>query len=70
MPEMFFVDSSNIEAIGYDSSQQQLHVQFKSGQTYVYYNVEESVFEEFKQAESKGKFLHAHIKGVYEYQKL
>jgi hypothetical protein len=41
MPEMIFVDSSNVEAIGYDTQSQELHVRFlKSGETYVYYAVE------------------------------
>ena len=28
MPDMIYVDSSNIEAIGYDDEAQELHVQF------------------------------------------
>ncbi len=71
MPEMIFVDSSNVEAIGYDSATRELHVRFlKSGETYVYYEVEEWVFEDFKRADSKGIFLNANIKGRYEYSKL
>ena len=51
MPEMQYVDSSNIEAIGYDPDNQELHVRFlKSGETYVYYSVEEWVFQEFLQS--------------------
>jgi hypothetical protein len=71
MPEMIFVDSSNVEAIGYDSATRELHVQFvKSGETYVYHEVEEWVFEDFKRADSKGTFLNANIKGRYDYSKL
>jgi hypothetical protein len=71
MPEMEFVDSSNIEAIGYDSSNQELHVRFlKGGETYVYYNVDEWVFQEFLSADSKGIYLNANIKGRFEYGKL
>ena len=71
MIEMHYVDSSNIEAIGYDSNTQQLHVRFlKSGATYVYYDVEEWRFEEFRQAGSKGEYLNQHIKGVYDYSRL
>lgn len=71
MPEMIFVDSSNIEAIGYDSAARELHVRFlKSGDTYVYYEVEASVFEDFKRADSKGTFLNAHIKDRYGFGKL
>ena len=71
MPEMHFVDSSNIEAIGYDVNAQELHVRFqRSGETYVYYTVEDWVFQEFLQAGSKGAYLNAKIKGRYEYGKL
>lgn len=71
MPEMQFVDSSNIEAIGYDPDNQELHVRFlKSGETYVYYSVEDWVFQEFLQADSKGKYLNVNIKNQYEYGKL
>lgn len=71
MPEMHYVDSSNVEAIGYDPDTQQLHVRFvKSGETYVYYDVEEWVFQEFMQADSKGKYLNNQIKERFQYSKL
>ena len=71
MPGMHFVTSSNIEAIGYDPDTMELHVRFlKSGETYVYYNVESWVFDEFMQADSKGTYLNDQIKGRYDYGKL
>lgn len=71
MPEMEYVDSSHIEAIGYDPASQELHVRFlKSGETYVYFNVDEWVFQEFRQADSKGAYLNANIKEHYQYGKL
>ena len=71
MPEMHYVDSSNIEAIGYDPTTQELHVQFlNSGDTYVYYNVEKWVFDEMMQADSKGSYLNTNIKKRYDYSKL
>lgn len=71
MPEMHFVSSSNVEAIGYDGTSQELHVRFvKSGETYVYYNVEEWVFTEFMNADSKGAFINSHLRGRYPYAKL
>ncbi len=70
MPEMHYVDSSNIEAIGYESDLQELHVRFlKGGETYVYYGVEEWVFQEMMQADSKGRYLIDNIKGQYDYGK-
>ncbi|MCY4149582.1 MAG: KTSC domain-containing protein [Gammaproteobacteria bacterium] len=71
MPDMQFVDSSNIESIGYDSENQELHVRFlQSGETYVYYDVDERVFEEFLQADSKGVYLNTNIKKRFQYGKL
>lgn len=71
MPEMQFVDSSNIEAIGYEADAQELHVRFlKSGETYVYYAVEAWVFEELMQTDSKGTYLNTRIKPHYQYGKL
>jgi hypothetical protein len=71
MPEMIFVDSSNIEAIGYDVVTLELHVKFlKTGETYVYYSVEEFLFQEFLQSDSKGIFLNTRVKPNYQYGKL
>jgi hypothetical protein len=71
MPDMQYVDSTNIEAIGYDASNQQLHIRFlKSGETYVYYNVEEWVFVELMQSDSKGKYLSANIRQNYQFGRL
>jgi hypothetical protein len=71
MPEMIFVDSSGIEAIGYDVATRELHVRFsKSGETYVYYEVDEWVFEEFKRADSKGTYLNTNIRNKYNFGKL
>jgi hypothetical protein len=71
MPEMIFVDSTNVEAIGYDLATQELHVRFlKSGETYVYYAVEEWVFQELMQSDSKGRYLNANIIPRYQFGKL
>lgn len=68
---MIFVDSKNIEAIGYDEDHMQLHVRFlKSGETYVYSNFEAWMFEEFKMSDSKGAFFNQRIKAKYEFSKL
>lgn len=71
MPDMQYVDSKNIEAIGYNLATQELHVRFlKSGETYVYYAVEEWVFQELMQADSKGIYLNTNIKPRYQFGKL
>ena len=45
-PEMHYVDSSNVEAVGYDPTTQELVVQFLTSGTYVYFDVEEWIFNE------------------------
>ena len=69
MPEMIYVDSSNIEAIGYDENAQELHVQFLSGGYYVYHEVPREIFDNIMAAPSKGSYLNREIKGVYRYTK-
>ena len=69
MPDMTFVDSSNVEAIGYDDNSQELHVQFLSGGCYIYFDVPRDVFDYLLNAPSKGSFLNREIKGVYSYAK-
>ena len=69
MPEMNFVDSSNIESIGYDEDAQELHVQFLSTGLYVYSGVPREVFDGFMNASSKGSFLNREIKAVYHFEK-
>ena len=69
MADMIYVDSSNMEAIGYDEGTQELHVQFLSGAYYVYRDVPRQVFDELMRASSKGSFLNREIKGVYQFTK-
>ena len=51
------VDSSNLEAVGYDVAMGNLWVRFKGGSKYVYRHVEPETFQAFLSAPSKGKFL-------------
>jgi len=69
MPEMTYVDSSNIEQIGYDSDTSELHVVFKDGSLYVYSDIPVQIYEELLGAASKGSYLNREVKGVYNYDK-
>ncbi len=65
------VTSSSVEEIGYDPTSMVLCVRFlESRRVYVYYDVDSSVFEDFLQAESKGKYFNSAIKGNYRYDRL
>lgn len=64
------VSSSNISAIGYDLDSEMLEVEFTNGVVYSYSGVPLGEYEGFMNADSKGKYLHANIKGRYPYTKL
>ncbi len=69
MPDMTYVDSSNIEAIGYDDQSEELHVRFLSGSTYIYHGVPRFVFDGLMNAASKGSYLNREVKGIYQFSK-
>jgi hypothetical protein len=64
------VSSSNISSIGYDPDSEVLEVEFTNGAVYSYSGVPPGEYEGFTNADSKGKYLHANIKGRYSYVKL
>ena len=64
------VNSSNIASVGYDPATQTLEIEFHDGRVYQYFDVPQSVYEALMRAESAGKYLHEHIKGIYRYARL
>lgn len=68
MPEMQYVDSSNLDQIGYDGDSMELHIVFKSGAHYIYRDVPETVYEGLVGAASKGSYLNREVKNVYPYE--
>lgn len=71
MVEMTYVDSSNIDQIGYDEAESEVHVIFKKSGYYIYSEVNTEVWESFRNAESKGTFLNEEFKQkAYPYRKL
>ena len=70
MPDMVSVDSSNIDAIGYEQATRELYVRFLSGGTYIYSEVPVECFEELLRAPSKGSYLNRAIKSAYTYRHL
>lgn len=63
------VQSSNIASIGYESNSQVLEVEFNDGSIYQYFNIPSNVHEGIMSASSHGRYLHAHIKDQYPYQR-
>lgn len=68
--ERVSVSSSNIRAIGYDSSTSTLEVEFTTGSIYQYHDVPQSEFDAMLNAESKGRYFSANIRNNYPYAKL
>lgn len=64
---MNLVESSIIAAIGYDGLAKILHVQFKTGLTYLYFNVPINVYDEIFTAPSQGSYFSKNIRGKYTY---
>jgi hypothetical protein len=59
------VESSMISSIGYDPNSSTLEIEFNSGAVWQYYDFSESLWYEFLDSESKGKFFHREIKNQY-----
>ena len=62
------VESSNVHAIAHMDNV--LHVKFKNGGHYAYTGVSLALFEKMRSADSVGKFLNAHIKPNYPFEKV
>jgi hypothetical protein len=58
IPNLTLVEKSFIEAFGYDQANESLFIKFAKGGFYRYNNVKSSVFNQFKENKSKGKFYH------------
>jgi len=69
-PEMHSVSSSNVAAVGYDSENTTVYVQFLDGSTYAYKGVPEHEFENLRTASSVGSYLNRNYKNVYPYERV
>ncbi len=67
-PEMVWVDSSNIDQIGYSAEDRELWLTFKSGDTYVYTEVPPGTYDDIMAADSKGSYLNREIKPNYSFR--
>lgn len=64
--DMTLVASSSIAAIGYDPERRELRVRFRrTGETYLYRDVEAAVFAGFLQAQSKGDYFNQVVQGRF-----
>ena len=68
--EMKPVNSSNVYAVGYDTENQIVHVQFLNGSEYIYKGVSQHEFEGLLNAPSVGSYLHRNYKNIYPYERI
>lgn len=61
--------SSNVSAIAYDAEKKECWVKFNEGSVYVYENVGPGVWEEFNNAQSKGRFVNLVLRRGHAYRK-
>lgn len=64
------VESEMLLFAGYDPNSQVLQVVFRTGETYRYKNVPSDKFDELMNSESIGQYMHKHIIGRYDYERV
>lgn len=60
------VQSSNVQAVGYDEEHRNIHIELISGECYSYKNVPKKVYEDLLLASSKGSYINRYLKDSYE----
>ena len=66
---MVHAASTNVRAVGYDWDDGELRVAYRNtAGYYVYTGVPAEVHAELLEAQSKGRFLHKHVIGRYNYR--
>ena len=64
------VVSEMLIAAGYDRMSRILEVIFRTGETYRYKGVPSSEYDGLMSADSIGKYMHRHIIGHYDYERV
>lgn len=62
--------SSSLVSAGYDAGTLVLELEFQNGHVYQYFDVPQTVYDEFMAAPSKGTFVNTVIKPSYRYARL
>lgn len=56
------VSSSLVESVGYDIDEEVLEVEIEGGRVYQYMEVPEKTYQEFRTAESLGRYFNRYIR--------
>ncbi len=70
IPEMLPTpESTSVVEIGYDDQAEEVWVTFDKSGTYIYSQVPQVVWDEFRSASSKGNFVNTVLKPAYAYRR-
>jgi hypothetical protein len=61
------VTSTNVASVGYSRRLHALEIEFTRGAIYRFLNVQPNVYRELMAAPSKGHFIAARLRGIYEF---
>lgn len=64
------VDSSAVEAVGYDPGERAIHVRFREGGTYRYDDADQRTFDALRAADSVGAYVNRVLKPNHAYTRL
>ena len=64
------IESKLLAAQAYVAERRSLYLRFNSGEGYRYYTFPVDQYQEFLEAESKGRYFLSHIRNRFPYQKL
>lgn len=64
------VESSMIQAVGYDETTSTLEVVFNSSKTYLYFEVPKTVYLELMESDSKGSYMLSEVINCFPYQQV
>ncbi len=67
---MLPVASTMASAIGYDSENEVLQIEFNSGEVYQYSDIDEDTWEDLYSSDAVGKYYNQYIKGKYQSQRI
>ncbi|MEL6458638.1 MAG: KTSC domain-containing protein [Cyanobacteria bacterium J06636_27] len=67
---MLPVASTMASAVGYDSENEVLQIEFNSGAVYQYSDIDEDTFEDLYSSDAIGRYYNQYIKGKYQSERI
>ena len=64
------IDSKMLASVAYDADKQILHLRFRTGDVYRYFDFPGEAYQGFLNADSRGKYFLSHIRDRFRYERL